>query len=128
MYPPLQCPQNSKRRTARPVWTCHKCYTRERRRAGFVQHVAYKQRTPGAITGPGPKEVTPETKEKLKALFRKDPEAVIHRLCQLLEGMPDVGNLLKANCSSRKADAQAEGAGDSGLCGDQGMDDDRQAC
>jgi hypothetical protein len=62
----------------------------------------------GAITGPGPKETTPETRENLKKLFRSDPEAVIHRLCQLLEGMPDARILLTANCAGDQGQLSQE--------------------
>ena len=87
-FPPLLNPNYRIAKTARPVWTCSKCYQKERRDSGASnKHKHYKQRTPGAITGPGAKESTPETKARIKALFDRDPLAVIHRLCDLLEGM-----------------------------------------
>ena len=101
-FPPLRYPNNRNQRTARPVWTCTLCYRRERRNAGHRSTKPssgslkdHQKRTPGAITGPGPKETTPETREKLRQLFRRDPEKVIHRLCDLMEGKPCLEEIAK---------------------------------
>lgn len=76
---------NYRRKNSRPVWTCTKCYKEECKRAGRSS-AAYKQRTPGAVVGTGGKRASQETQAKLKALFDREPQMVIHRLCCLLEG------------------------------------------
>lgn len=94
-FPPLRYPNNRNNRIARPIWTCGSCYHRQRRADGIETNKPsskspglkdYQKRTPGAITGAGPKETTPETRERLRLLFKSDPEKVIHRLCDLMEG------------------------------------------
>jgi len=108
-FPPLRYPNNRNAKTARPVWTCDPCYRKQRRKAGKDGNKPssrtalkdYQKRTPGAITGPGARRPTPETVAKLRALFQRDPDAVIHRLCDLLRGVPDVKTLLQANCAGK---------------------------
>lgn len=90
-YPAIKHPEHSRLRHA--VWWCVRCRNKERKReqresdriAGRLRH---KPNTPGACVGHGPKRTTPETAAKLKALFDRDPDKVIHQLCKLLEGMP----------------------------------------
>lgn len=83
-----------RRKWARPVWTCTQCYKRQRREAG-LETMTHKIRIPGAIEGHGPKRASPETQARLAALFRTDPEKVIHKLCDLMEGF-HAGEKLKA--------------------------------
>lgn len=79
---------------ARAVWTCSPCC--ELRLSPLsLRSRQYKARTPGAIEGHGPKRASPETQARLAALFRTDPEKVIHKLCDLMEGF-HAGEKLKA--------------------------------